>query len=37
MLQLNVSPFLLAPAVRNDTQPVREADVVGDKTVWALP
>ncbi|KAG0564611.1 hypothetical protein KC19_8G125200 [Ceratodon purpureus] len=34
---LNVTPFLLAPAEPDDTKTVSEGDLVGDKTVWALP
>jgi len=35
MLQLDVSPFLLAPVESYGT--AMEADKIGDKTVWALP
>lgn len=37
MLQLDVSPFLLAPVEPNGAEPVMEGEKIADKAVWALP
>nr|PNR35407.1 hypothetical protein PHYPA_023307 [Physcomitrium patens] len=37
IVQLDVSPFLLAPAEPNGIKPKMGTDRVEDKTVWALP
>lgn len=37
VLQLDVSPFLLAPGEPNGTELVMEADKIENNSVWALP